>query len=87
VKHAGADALNTLEPLLAQIRGYSQLKEKKRGLFYLRNKSFLHFHEDPAGLFADVFAGGTSWRLQVNEPAEQKALLDTIEEALAGKTD
>jgi len=82
VKHAGADALNTLEPLLMLVRGDSRLKEKKRGLFYYRNRSFLHFHEDPAGLFADVFAGGKSWRLRVSDPSEYETLLDTIGEAL-----
>jgi hypothetical protein len=28
--------------------------EKKRGVFYRKSKSFLHFHEDPRGLFADI---------------------------------
>lgn len=28
--------------------------EKTRGVFYLKSRAFLHFHEDPAGLFADL---------------------------------
>jgi hypothetical protein len=83
VKHAGADALNALEPLLARLRSIGQLKEKKRGIFYFQNRSFLHFHEDQAGLFADVSAGGKSWRLRVSDPAERDALLETIEAALS----
>ena len=54
MKHATATALDRLEPLLAQIRALHGLKEKSRGVFYLKNRAFLHFHEDPKGLFADV---------------------------------
>ncbi len=84
MKHAGGEALNLLEPLLAQLRYYRQLKEKKPGIFYLRNKSFLHFHEDPAGLFADLCADGRDLRLPVNGPDEVKALLETVEAVLKG---
>ena len=78
MKHAGTDALDVLEPLLARIRGHAQLKEKKRGLFYRNGKSFLHFHEDPAGLFADLFDSSNAWRLRVSEPPEHDALLAKI---------
>jgi len=54
MKHAGEDAIATLEPLLELIRRVPGLKEKKRGIFYHRSSAFLHFHEDPAGLFADL---------------------------------
>ena len=82
MKHAGPDALNLLEPLLGKIRRHGQLKEKKRGLFYRKGRSFLHFHEDSAGLFADLFSGEQSWRLRVSERAEQKILLAKIVELL-----
>ncbi|MGH6955455.1 MAG: hypothetical protein ACREEW_02175 [Caulobacteraceae bacterium] len=67
MKHAGPAALDQLEPLLARVRaaGAGALKEKKRGCFYLRSKSFLHFHEDPKGMFADI---GDD-RIQVDDPA------------------
>jgi hypothetical protein len=84
MKHAGAAALDILEPLVAKIRAHAALKEKGRGVFYRKGKAFLHFHEDPAGLFADVFDGPESWRLRVSEPAEQQALLAKIEDLLAG---
>ena len=83
MKHAGAEALDRLEPLLAQIRLLPRLKERKRGLFYLRGRSFLHFHEDPAGLFADLAQQGQDIRLRVSEPAEQQTLLEVIEAMLA----
>jgi len=54
MKHAQAAALDKLEPLLERLRQIVSLKEKSRGVFYLRSKAFLHFHEDPAGLFADI---------------------------------
>jgi hypothetical protein len=54
MKHAGPEALDRLEPLLAELRGVAGLVEKGRGVFYRKGRAFLHFHEDPAGLFADV---------------------------------
>lgn len=30
------------------------LNEKSRGCFYWKSRGFLHFHEDPKGLFADL---------------------------------
>lgn len=54
MKHAGAAALDRLEPLLIQIRALGRLKERSRGVFYLKSRAFLHFHEDAAGLFADL---------------------------------
>ncbi|MBR7619834.1 hypothetical protein JKL49_10580 [Phenylobacterium sp. 20VBR1] len=56
MKHAGEIALDQLEPLLARVRALPGLTEKKRGVFYRRASAFLHFHEDPKGLFGDVRA-------------------------------
>jgi len=54
MKHAGDPALDRLEPLLAELRALPGLTEKRRGTFYRKSRAFLHFHEDPKGLFADV---------------------------------
>ncbi|WP_051695351.1 hypothetical protein [Caulobacter sp. UNC358MFTsu5.1] len=54
MKHAGPQALDRLEPLIAQIRALPGLVEKQRGTFYRKSRAFLHFHEDPKGLFADI---------------------------------
>lgn len=54
MKHATPATLDVLEPLLAQIRGSAGLKETSRGIFYRKGRAFLHFHEDPKGLFADL---------------------------------
>ncbi len=60
MRHAGAEALDALEPLLARVRQIGGLVEKGRGDFYARGKATLHFHEDPKGLFADVRAPGAA---------------------------
>ena len=80
MRHAREAALDLLEPLIEKIRGFAQLKEKKRGIFYRKGKSFLHFHEDPAGLFADVFIGAEDMRFRVSSEAEQAALIAKLEE-------
>ncbi|HEY2480795.1 MAG TPA: hypothetical protein VGI30_01195 [Caulobacteraceae bacterium] len=88
MKHAGVQALARLEPLLARLRAFDALKERSRGVFYVRSRAFLHFHEDPAGLFADVRAvdGGDFERLKVDGAAGQAALLRRVEAALAKRT-
>lgn len=76
MKHASPAVLDTIEPLLARLRALP-LKEKSRGVFYLRSRAFLHFHEDPAGLFADIRAadGRDFDRLQVDTVEAQDALV------------
>jgi hypothetical protein len=64
MKHATAAALEGLSALLDQIRLKDGIKEKKLGIFYKRSKAFLHFHDDPAGLFADVSVGPVSIAIQ-----------------------
>jgi hypothetical protein len=54
MRHARGPALDQLEPLLAELRALPGLTEKARGTFYRKARAFLHFHEDPAGLFADI---------------------------------
>lgn len=54
MKHAGPEALDALDTFLGKLRKIDTLRERKRGVFYVRGRSFLHFHEDPAGLFAHV---------------------------------
>ena len=75
MKHAGDGALDSLEPLLAEVRRHSTLKEKKRGIFYRRSAAFLHFHEDRSGLFADLRTAGGWSRLPVNTASERQFFL------------
>ena len=83
MRHASAQALRLLSDLLDQIRKRPGLREKKLGIFYRKSKSFLHFHEDPAGLFADVSFSDDFERYPVNTKKEWKALLSAIDRALS----
>ena len=77
MKHASQTALDALEPLLAELRGLPGLVEKSRGVFYRKSKAFLHFHEDPKGLFADVrdAEGHDFDRMDVTEEPGRRALM------------
>lgn len=86
MKHAGAEALRELSDLLEQIRLRQGLKEKTLGVFYRKSKAFLHFHEDPAGMFADVRAGKQFDRYPANTAKERRALLTVIDRALEDET-
>jgi len=82
VRHAGAAALDRLEGLLGAVRALGVLSEKSRGVFYRRSRACLHFHEDPAGLFADVRpAEAVEFeRIKVDEPRGQARLLERLAE-------
>jgi hypothetical protein len=82
MKHATSAALAGLSELLDQIRIRDGLKEKKLGIFYRKSKSFLHFHEDPAGLFADLSTGADFDRYRVNTRPEWNVLLAAIDRAI-----
>jgi hypothetical protein len=83
MRHAGAAALDRLDDLLQEVRRrHPQLKERKRGAFYRGGQGWLHFHEDPAGLFADLKIDGEWMRFAVNAPGECAALLRRLEKAL-----
>jgi hypothetical protein len=83
MKHAGAQTLQQLSALLEQIRQRQGLKERKLGIFYRKSRSFLHFHEDPAGTFADLTVGETFDRYPVNTAKDRKALMAAIDRILA----
>ena len=84
MKHAGEQALDVLEALLVALRALPGMTEKKRGVFYRRSKAFLHFHEDPAGLFADLrsAAGDDFDRYDVSTQALREALVAAVAERL-----
>jgi hypothetical protein len=78
MKHATAASLDGIEALLRQIREQGALKEKSRGVFYCGGRATLHFHEDVAGMFADLRLGDGWERFAANTPAERAALLRRI---------
>jgi len=77
MRHAREEDLDRLEPLLAQLRALPGLTEKKRGTFYRKSRAFLHFHEDPKGLFADIrdAADADFDRIDVTEESGRARLL------------
>ena len=85
MKHAGPEAIASLEPVLRHLRTLPGLVERKPGVFYRKSKAFLHFHEDAAGMFADVKLSGDGdyTRLRVSTAAERKAFLAAVKKAHA----
>ena len=83
MRHITPEQLDRLEPLLQELRGIPELREKKRGVFYRKSRAFLHFHEDPAGLFADLRLTGPDFdRFEVSSKTQQRTLLRKIRAAL-----
>ncbi len=83
MKHADVRALAALSDLLENLRRRSDLVEKRLGIFYIKGRAFLHFHKDPAGLFADLRHGDDWERFPVNDPDECARLLAAVDQALA----
>jgi hypothetical protein len=83
VRHARSDALGELEPVLVCLRELPGLVERKRGIFYRKSQAFLHFHEDPSGLHADVRVADDFKRFRVETSAERDELLALVRTMLS----
>jgi hypothetical protein len=83
VKHATPAALARLAPLLDALREISGLREPKPGSFYRGSQAILHFHEDPAGDFADLKVDGEWERSRVTTLRERAALRRRVREVIA----
>lgn len=81
MRHATAAGLDELDDVLSELRGVDGLKEKARGVFYRGPRAFLHFHEDPSGLYADVRLDADFERMRVSTKAERKRLLSLVRAA------
>ena len=79
MKHAGTAAFAVLSDLLESLQSRTALIERRSGIFYVNGKAFLHFHEDPSGLFADLRIGSDWQRFPVNSPDERAELLTIID--------
>jgi hypothetical protein len=75
VRHARPEDLEPIAGLLADLRRIHGLRERAPGTFYAGGRAFLHFHADPAGLFADLEVDGEFVRSRVVTAKEQRALL------------
>jgi hypothetical protein len=59
------------------------LREPRPGVFELKSRAFLHFHDDPAGVFADVRLAEGFVRLPVTSSSQQSDLLERIDACLS----
>jgi len=57
------------------IRARTTLVERSRGVFYRKRDPFLHFHEDPAGLFCDIKIDGRFRRHSATTKDQQRTLV------------
>jgi hypothetical protein len=80
VRHARPDDLDPLASLL-DLRTIDGLTERSPGTFYRGSQAFLHFHADPAGLFADLKVDGEFVRSRVSTRREQRTFLTAARRA------
>jgi hypothetical protein len=83
MKHAGPATLARLSALLEELRARPVLRERRPGVFELKSRAFLHFHDDPGGIFADVRLADDFVRLPVTSRSQQSDLLERIDDCLA----
>jgi hypothetical protein len=83
MKHAGPATLDRIATLLEDLRARSALRETRPGCFSLKSRAFLHFHDDPSGVFADVRLADDFVRMPVTSRSEQADLLERIDECLS----
>jgi hypothetical protein len=83
MKHAGPDTLARISRLLAELRARCVLRERRPGVFELKSRAFLHFHDDPSGIFADVRLADDFVRMPVTSRSQQSDLLDRVDDCLS----
>jgi|HubBroStandDraft_1064217.scaffolds.fasta_scaffold682848_1 hypothetical protein len=84
MRHATPDDLERIGPLLDELRNIPGLLERTPGHFYRRSRGFLHFHDDPTGMYADVRLVDHEGfvRLRVSTKPEQRSLLRQVRAAV-----
>lgn len=82
VRHATDEDLDRAEALLAELRQFPELRERKRGSFSHGPRAFLHFHEDAGDLYVDVRLDKAFQRLRVSSRAEQAEFVAAVRAAL-----
>ena len=83
MRHAGPITLARISDLLRELRARTVLEERTPGCFALKSRAFLHFHDDPSGIFADVRLADEFVRMRVTSRSEQSDLLDRIDDCLS----
>ena len=83
MKHAGPRTFDRISSLLEKLRARPALREKRPGVFYLKSRAFLHFHDDPVDTFADVCLADEFVRLPMSSDSQQADLLERIDNCLS----
>ena len=83
MRHAGPSTLARISDLLEELRARPVLRERTPGCFELKSRAFLHFHDDPSGVFADVRLAEGFVRLPVTTSSQQLELLERIDDCLS----
>ena len=83
MKHAGPATFARIPQLLAELRSRPALSEVRPGVFHLKSRAFLHFHDDASGIVADVRLADAFVRLPVTTASEQADLLERIDDCLS----
>jgi hypothetical protein len=77
--------LQQLEPWLDEVRalGIDGLVEKANGAFYRKRVGILHFHEDEAGVYADVKVSGEWQRVQIDRAPGKRRVISLLRKEYA----
>ena len=79
MRHITPAKLGTIEELLERLRTIDLLVERSPGVFYIRSRAFLHFHEDGDDVYADVRLSGDGFdRRRVTTKREQQQLVAAV---------
>ena len=75
--------LDRIAPLLDALRAHPALLEVRPTEFQLEGRDFLHFHDEPDGVVADVRLAEGRVSMPVSSSSEQAEFLDRIDQTLA----
>ena len=79
MRHITPARLGAIEELLVRLRAIDSLVERSPGVFYVRSRAFLHFHEVGDDVYADVRLAGDGFdRRRVTTRREQQSLVAAI---------
>jgi hypothetical protein len=84
MKHATPETLEQIGSLLGGLRRLPSVVERTPGVFYAKGKAFLHFHEDPAGIFADIKLSNDWKRFAVKSARDRSEFLKLATTILSG---
>ena len=76
------ETIEALYILLNFLRSFEILNEVKPTNFHLNGKGFIHFHDEPDGLKADIFLSKGVIRMPANTASEQADVFGNIEPTL-----